>query len=207
VDGERNWNAKESLAWLCRERGVRTFAEIGVCRGWIPEGLLADRAIHIDAYYMIDPWQPYEDAAIGSCTPAEALTMETGDAEEWERIYQNVVAMAQRFKGRAVVMRMTSLDAAAGFEDGTLDCAYIDANHELESVLADIDAWLPKVREGGVICGHDFDILADVNCAVLGRFPDSDLAFLPDVWFRDNGERIRTMQGDWRRAIWYYEKP
>lgn len=40
---------------------------------------------------------------------------------------------------------------------GPLDFCYIDAAHDYESVVADIAAWWPRVKIGGIIGGHDFD--------------------------------------------------
>jgi len=49
-----------------------------------------------------------------------------------------------------------------------LDFAYIDGNHSLKSVTADLGAWWPKVKSGGIICGHDYyDRNTDYhNCGV-----------------------------------------
>ncbi len=47
--------------------------------------------------------------------------------------------------------------AATMFADAALDAAFIDADHSEEAVLKDIHAWLPKVKPGGILCGHDFD--------------------------------------------------
>lgn len=49
-----------------------------------------------------------------------------------------------------------SVEAAKAYADATLDAVFIDADHAYASVRADIDAWLPKVRPGGIIAGHDF---------------------------------------------------
>lgn len=49
-----------------------------------------------------------------------------------------------------------SVSASAGFEDKTIDFVWIDGDHSLEGVRADIAAWLPKVKAGGVIAGHDY---------------------------------------------------
>jgi cephalosporin hydroxylase len=54
------------------------------------------------------------------------------------------------------VMKERSVDAAKYFTDGYFDMVFIDADHSYESVLADIRAWMPKIRDGGMIAGHDY---------------------------------------------------
>lgn len=54
------------------------------------------------------------------------------------------------------VVHAKSVEAAATYAEQSVDVVYIDADHEYESVSADIDAWLPKVRSGGFIGGHDY---------------------------------------------------
>lgn len=63
------------------------------------------------------------------------------------------------------VHRMTSADAAARFPDGSVDAVWLDAGHDYASVRADIEAWLPKVKQGGVIGGDDYQ-MAGVGAAV-----------------------------------------
>lgn len=40
--------------------------------------------------------------------------------------------------------------------NGGLDFVYLDADHSYTAVQNDIEAWLPLIRPGGIICGHDF---------------------------------------------------
>lgn len=51
-----------------------------------------------------------------------------------------------------------SLEAANEFKDGELDMVYIDGRHDYPSVKADILAWLPKIKKGGWLTGHDIDL-------------------------------------------------
>lgn len=49
-----------------------------------------------------------------------------------------------------------SWDGAQHYDDKSLDFVFIDAGHDYTSVKKDIDAWLPKVKSGGILAGHDF---------------------------------------------------
>jgi hypothetical protein len=57
---------------------------------------------------------------------------------------------------RVRVIKDRSLNAVKQFEDGFFDMVYIDADHTESAVYADLCAWFPKVRAGGVLAGHDY---------------------------------------------------
>ena len=54
--------------------------------------------------------------------------------------------------------RMPSLQASASYPDNSLDFVFIDADHSYQSVREDIIAWWPKVKNGGIISGHDYQM-------------------------------------------------
>jgi predicted O-methyltransferase YrrM len=49
----------------------------------------------------------------------------------------------------------TTLEAAKVW-DQPIDFLYIDADHSYDGVLADLDAWVPHVRSGGLVIGDDY---------------------------------------------------
>lgn len=49
-----------------------------------------------------------------------------------------------------------SLTAAAKFADESLDFIMIDGAHDYDSVIADLDAWWPKLKQGGAMGGDDY---------------------------------------------------
>ena len=61
-------------------------------------------------------------------------------------------------QGRVQVLREMSAPAAAHIEDNSLDFVYIDGDHTFDGVLADIKAYLPKVKTGGLIIGDDYTL-------------------------------------------------
>jgi hypothetical protein len=52
--------------------------------------------------------------------------------------------------------RGNSIDTVVIFQDDSLEVVFIDADHSYEAVSSDIQAWLPKVRPGYYLAGHDY---------------------------------------------------
>ncbi len=55
-----------------------------------------------------------------------------------------------------VPYRRPSVEAAATYRDESIDFVMIDAAHDYKNVLADIAAWWPKIKVGGVMAGDDY---------------------------------------------------
>jgi len=49
-----------------------------------------------------------------------------------------------------------SVPVAATFENGSCDFVFLDADHSEEGCRADILAWLPKIKPGGLLAGDDY---------------------------------------------------
>ncbi len=71
-------------------------------------------------------------------------------------------------------IKLDSLSASKLYEDNSLDFVFIDANHNYEFVKKDIEAWLPKIKKGGYIGGHDYG--GGVKQAVDEIFPVKTLS-------------------------------
>lgn len=62
----------------------------------------------------------------------------------------------QKLSGQVNVVRLHSSEAQKIFNDGSFDFIYHDASHLLVDVKRDLNEWLPKLKEGGLMCGHDY---------------------------------------------------
>jgi hypothetical protein len=73
-----------------------------------------------------------------------------------DTLYDSFLENIKPVKDIITPVRATSLSAATLYPDNSLDFVFIDANHDYENVTADILAWYPKVKSGGVLGGHDY---------------------------------------------------
>lgn len=123
-------------------------AEIGVWRGDFSRVLL-DR-VEPRRLHLVDRWAP----GSGGTSGAQGRRVATAD-RDMDRLYREVLS---RFADDPAVEihRASSVEAADGFPDDSLDWIYLDADHRYESVQADLEAWIPKVKAGGLVCGDDY---------------------------------------------------
>lgn len=80
----------------------------------------------------------------------------------------------------------TSENYAPKVENKSIDVVYIDGDHSYEAVLKDLESWYPKLKEGGFLCGHDYnpvgkhkgvykavnEFIDHRNLQILKRYPD-----------------------------------
>ncbi len=88
-------------------------------------------------------------------------------------------------QGRSYLLRMGSVEAAI-MQARQYDFVYIDADHSEASVTADLEAWAPLVRPGGILAGHDY--VAARHCGVVqavNRFASKmgwDFSLTREAW-------------------------
>jgi hypothetical protein len=80
------------------------------------------------------------------------------------------------------IRRIDSLSASSSYEDKSLDFVFIDAAHDYESVKSDIKAWLPKIKPGGYLAGHDYPTWEGVTRAVNEIFGKQNIDSSEDCW-------------------------
>jgi hypothetical protein len=134
-----------NLDTSCRKNFVRSFpitftngAEVGVSSGDFAKNIL--QVAPNVTLYCIDVW--------------EANYQLPNPEESYNNTIKNLTPYGnQRFK----LIREGSPKSAERFVDEFFDFVYIDADHNFEPVYADIKAWYPKVKSGGVLFGHDYN--------------------------------------------------
>ena len=128
-----------SVPDLVNRHGARRIAEVGVCDGQTAIEVLT-HCPDLSSYTLVDHW---------------------ATIPERHRMLEECLA------GRdgVSIVKSPSVDAAKDVPDGSLDLVYIDAGHSFDDVKADIAAWWPKVADGGVLCGDDYQ---------NAIFPESD---------------------------------
>ena len=57
---------------------------------------------------------------------------------------------------RARIIKGFSEEFSNIFINEIFDFIYIDGNHSYEAVKSDLNNWYPKLKKGGLFCGHDY---------------------------------------------------
>lgn len=72
------------------------------------------------------------------------------------------------------------------FDDNSVDFIYIDGDHAKECVAQDIEKYLPKLKKGGVIAGHDYEKRwwPGVVESVDSKLGKPDKVFMDSSWVK-----------------------
>lgn len=135
--------------------------------------IFAQRAKEV---HCIDPWKNGYDDNDGASS-GEPMFVVEAQFDRLCRVYGNINKM-----------KMKGTQAAQYFTVDSVDVVYVDGLHTEEGVLKDIEAWLPKIKKGGFICGHDYN---------SRHFPGVKKAvnsfFKPDEIFRDSSWLVKII--------------
>ncbi len=135
---------RQELAELFAELNFNEGVEIGVDRGAYSEMLCKlNPKLHL---YSVDPWEASFDGV--------AADVAEGMKDEYEAHYRGAARRLSAYN--CEIIRDESRLAAKKFANDSLDFVYIDANHDFVNVTDDIHAWEKKVKNGGIVSGHDY---------------------------------------------------
>jgi SAM-dependent methyltransferase len=74
----------------------------------------------------------------------------------YEAFLRNTQRVSAALGERFIVLKESTAAAARRFADASVDFVMVDAGHTAEDVNADIRAWWPKLRPGGMMAGDDW---------------------------------------------------
>ena len=124
-------NGKENLIGI----------QIGSYRGESAQIFLNSNAFI--KFYCIDSWIKGYDPADGTSN---------APFKEIEEDFDN------RFKNNKIIIKIKNMSSKVFnmFEDNSIDFIYIDGCHRYQNVKEDLINYVPKIKIGGLICGHDY---------------------------------------------------
>lgn len=123
----------------------------------------------------IDPYPDYVDWNGHELTP-----------EEQGGTFKEFLQNTSKFIDHITHFRMFSDEVAPELLDASYDFVFIDGLHTYEQVLKDCENFYPKIKDGGLFAGHDYNVIEGVNRAVNEFAASVGATILQtdnDVWY------------------------
>jgi predicted O-methyltransferase YrrM len=100
------------------------------------------------------------------------------------------VSAVAPFSDFTTIHHQPSAEVSKKFKDKTFDFIWLDGDHSGEGCAVDIEAWLPKVKPGGILAGHDYlfgnpnikkDYVADAVNDAFGEVSYLDYEYIKNL--------------------------
>ncbi len=182
----------------CRMSLIQSFpkgsvgAEIGVYEGQFSKNIL--HTVQPRIFYMVDCWDNTKEYANCIEPPIESL------ARVMTKVRRHIAT------GVARVIRALSVEGARYVPDESLDWVFIDASHFEENVWDDMHAWIPKVKPGGIVSGHDYPPPAEKKCRPKFLKIGMGVGKAVQRYVQEHGIEDLGFTDD-LPASWYFRKP
>lgn len=164
----------ETIAGWANEFGWTRGAELGLFDGktllYLLEACPQLHLIGVDVWlpgFVEGPTKSGERCFCEYCAATRASRKRKTIAEHERSVH----AGAAHF-GRSTIYKGRTNDVAELVQDGALDFVFIDADHSREGVSGDIVHWYHKVKPGGRLIGHDWN-MQSVRDGVLSQYDRS----------------------------------
>lgn len=158
-----------------------TFVEVGVLRG-TNLGYLTSR-FTMGRFFGVDNWLPYVDNIYSERT--QDVTTASMALRNRELAMQ--MASSHQVGGRVSFIERDLFDAALEFAPQSADFVFLDAHVRRGQICDHIKAWLPAVRPGGLLAGHEANVdnvMEDVRCTIKQVLPDATINVVErEVWW------------------------
>jgi len=143
----------KDLATLVSRPGMVGF-DTGCFTGWTASQVWDIFGINGGHFYCVDWFLGNVESVVGTfqwgAYPSEQVLLQ---------LLKNIeISNAKEFVS---VIIDESWRPAALIPNASIDYVYIGGDHTYSGIQRDLLAWLPKVRPGGVICGHAYDRYVD----------------------------------------------
>ena len=133
---------REDIPYLLEAEGCRRGAELGVLNGEFALHTL-DRWPSCVEYVLVDLWS-HQDNYLDMYNEAH------------DTHYRTAMSKLKPHSPKITICRNLTTTCAGRFRDAFFDYVYVDARHDYTGVSADLEAWWPKIRHGGILGGHDY---------------------------------------------------
>ncbi len=172
------------IANIIKHHKCEKIIEVGIWKSGLIKHIMSKHPVCyniIKEYYAVDQWRYLGDGH---------GRMGERSQDNWDLIHLYACEMMVKWFPQLRVIRSDSAKAASIFPDRYADLIYIDANHYYRHVMADIKAWLSKVKNNGLFMGHDYNEPnhTGVKQAVDEMFSEDGITFLrpSSIWIKKN---------------------